>query len=74
MRRSKKQRREKIYEVRNSEERITQNKQHVTKCTAAAVTDEIKWKWWWTEKMMKIRTTTIIITTTTTAAAAAAAN
>ena len=42
MRRNKKQRRERIYKVKNSERRITQNKQHIIKHTAAAAADEIK--------------------------------
>ena len=44
MRRSKKQRREKIYEVRNLKRKTAQNKQHIAKHTAAAMTDKIKQK------------------------------
>ena len=42
MKRSKKQRREKIYEVKNLKKKITQNKQHTARYTAAVMTDEIK--------------------------------
>ena len=72
MKRSKKQRREKIYEMENLKRRTAQNKQCTARHTAAVTTDEIKWRWWWTEKMMKTKTTTIM--TTMTAAAAAMIN
>ena len=42
MRRSKKQRRKKIYEMRNLRKRIAQNKQHTAKHTAAVMTNKIK--------------------------------
>ena len=42
MRRSKKQRRERIYEMRNLRRKIAQNKQHTAKYTAAVMTNEIK--------------------------------
>ena len=42
MRRSKKQKREKIYEIRNLKEKTAQNEQHTAKHTAAVMTDEIE--------------------------------
>ena len=42
MRRNKKQRRERIYEMKNSKRKITQNKQHTARHTAAIMTDKIK--------------------------------
>ena len=74
MRKSKKQRRERIYEMRNLRERITQNKQHTAKYTTAVTADKIKWRWWWTEKITETETTTMIIMTATTTAAMTAAN
>ena len=53
--------------MKNLKRKITQNKQHTARCTAAAVTDEIKWRWWWTKRMTETETTTMI---TATAAAA----
>ena len=69
MRRSKKQRREKIYKMKNLKRETAWNEQCIAKYTTAMMTNEIKWRWWWTEKMTKIKTTTMM---TTTAAAAAA--
>ena len=61
MKRSKKQRRERIYEIRNSEKRTAQNEQHTAKHTAAVIADEIKWRWQWTKKITETETTTIMM-------------
>ena len=71
MRRNKKQRRERIYEMRNLRKKITQNEQYTARHTAAVMINKIKWKWWWTERITETETTIIIITTITAAAAAA---
>ena len=71
MRRSKKQRRERIYEVRNSEEETAQNKQCIAKHTITVTANKIKWRWQWTKRMTKTETTTMITATITTAAATA---
>ena len=42
MRRNKKQRRERIYEVKNLRKRTAQNEQYIARHTAAVMTDEIK--------------------------------
>ena len=42
MKRSKKQRREKIYRVKNLKKKTVQNKQHIARYTAAVMTDKIK--------------------------------
>ena len=63
MRRSKKQRRERTYEMRNLKKKTAQNKQHITRHTAAVMTNKIKWRWQWTKKITKTETTTIIIIT-----------
>ena len=71
MRRSKKQRRERIYEMGNSEREITQNEQHTARHTAAVMINKTKWRWQQAERVIETETT-IIMTTTITAAAAAA--
>ena len=68
MKRSKKQRKERIYEMRDSKRRTAQNKQHIARYTAAVMTDKIKWRWWQAERMTETKTTTIITTTATAAA------
>ena len=72
MKRNKKQRRERIYRVRNLKEKTAQNKQYTAKHTAAVTADEIKWKWWWAKKITKIKTTTITTATAATAVMTAA--
>ena len=42
MRRSKKQRRERIYKMKNLKERTAQNKQHIARHTAAVMTNKMK--------------------------------
>ena len=42
MRKSKKQRRKRIYEMRNSERKTAQNEQHTARYTAAVTADKIK--------------------------------
>ena len=42
MRRNKKQRRKKIYEMKNLKRKTAQNKQHTARYTAAVTTNEIK--------------------------------
>ena len=74
MKRSKKQRRERIYEVRNLKRKTAQNKQHTARYTAAMMTDEIKWRWQWIKKVTEIKTTTIITMTAAAAAAMTAIN
>ena len=66
MRKSKKQRRKRIYEMRNLKKRTAQNKQHIVRHTAAVMTNKIKWRWWWTKKVMKTETTTMMMTTAAT--------
>ena len=63
MKRSKKQRRERIYEMRNLKKKTAQNKQHTARHTAAVMTDKIKQRWQQAEKMIKTKTTTIMTTT-----------
>ena len=42
MKRNKKQRRERIYEMKNLKREITQNKQHTARYTAAVTANKIK--------------------------------
>ena len=65
MRRSKKQRRERIYEMRNSEKKTAQNKQHIARHTAAVTANKIKWRKQWAERVTKTKATTIIAATAT---------
>ena len=60
MRRNKKQKREKIYRMKNLRERTAQNKQHIVKYTATVTADKTEWRWQWTEKMTKTKTTTMM--------------
>ena len=74
MRRNKKQRRKRIYEMKNSEKKTAQNEQHTARYTAAVMINEIKWRWWWTERVTRTETTIIITTAATAAAVAAVTN
>ena len=69
MKRSKKQRRERIYRVKNLKRKTAQNKQHIVRHIAAVTADKIKWRWQWTEKVIRTKTTTMIMMTATAAAA-----
>ena len=42
MKKNKKQRKERIYEIKNLKKRITQNEQHAARHTAAMIINEIK--------------------------------
>ena len=58
----------------NLKKKITQNKQHTARYTAAVMIDKMKWKWQQIKKVIKTKTTIMITTAATTATAITVTN